>query len=277
MNPMKMAEIQEEYSEQNDMSYGIENNSNHTSLAEIHVSSGSMLENEASDLDKGENQVEISKEDLDLRMRAAAIMLAQLYQQGELNSSDPAKSAQISKNISEIRSRLIHEMMELEAIRISSLEARLGDLSVRPMNLGARPKSISRPDHEDPSAAVFKEPWAVKRERIRLYSPFGKDPNWDLVSVIVKTGADLRQEQLALQLIREISYIWQCDNISAWVYNFNILIMSNQSGLVETIQDAISIHSIKKQGLESLDPNLKSYPLIDYYMTVILFLMVGIS
>jgi phosphatidylinositol 4-kinase len=199
-------------------------------------------------------------------MRTAAVMLAQLYQQGKSSSSDPTKSAQITKNISEIRSRLIHEMMELEAIRISSLEARLSDLSVRPMNLGDRPKAIARPDHEDPSAAVFKEPWAMKRERIRLSSPFGKDPNWDLVSVIVKTGADLRQEQLALQIIHEISYIWQCDNIPVWVYNFNILITSNQTGLIETIRDAISIHSIKKQGLKTLDPNLKSYPLIDYYI-----------
>lgn len=217
-----MAEIQEEYLEQNDMSYPFERNSNQSEQIRERKSSStkSVLENESIDLgiEKGENRVEISKEDLDLRMRTAAVMLAQLYQQGKSNSSDHAKSEQITKNISEIRSRLIHEMMELEAIRVSSLEARIGDLSVRPMTLGDRPKSIARPDHEDPSAAVFKEPWAVKRERIRLSSPFGKDPNWDLVSLIVKTGADLRQEQLALQIIREISYIWQCDNIPACVY-----------------------------------------------------------
>lgn len=45
--------------------------------------------------------------------------------------------------------------------------------------------------------------------------------------------------------------------------------MSNQTGIIETIRDAISIHSIKKQGLNTLDPNHKSYPLIDYYLTVL--------
>ena len=215
-----MAELEEELIEQSDIAYGLTKNPS-SSLETSDSKFKSLEESEVVDLEKdiGDNRLDISKEDLDLRMRTAAVMLAQLYQQGiDTRTSDPAKSEQISKNINEIRSRLIHEMMELEAIRISSLEARLGDLSVRPMNLGDRPKDLSRPDHEDPSAAVFKEPWAVKRERIRLSSPFGKDPNWDLVSVIVKTGADLRQEQLALQIIHEISCIWKHDNLSAWVF-----------------------------------------------------------
>ena len=44
--------------------------------------------------------------------------------------------------------------------------------------------------------------------------------------------------------------------------------MSNQAGLIETIQDAISIHSIKNHGKKALDPNQKSYSLTEYYMTV---------
>ncbi len=41
--------------------------------------------------------------------------------------------------------------------------------------------------------------------------------NWDCVSVIVKTGGDLRQEQLAVQLIREFQRIWAEENCSCWV------------------------------------------------------------
>jgi phosphatidylinositol kinase/protein kinase (PI-3 family) len=41
--------------------------------------------------------------------------------------------------------------------------------------------------------------------------------NWDCVSVIVKTGGDLRQEQLAVQLIREFQGIWAEERCSCWV------------------------------------------------------------
>jgi len=44
-----------------------------------------------------------------------------------------------------------------------------------------------------------------------------KSANWDCVSVIVKTGGDLRQEQLAVQLIREFQRIWVEENCACWV------------------------------------------------------------
>ena len=41
--------------------------------------------------------------------------------------------------------------------------------------------------------------------------------SWDCVSVIVKTGADLRQEQFAVQLIREFQLIWAEEKCPCWV------------------------------------------------------------
>jgi phosphatidylinositol 4-kinase len=57
----------------------------------------------------------------------------------------------------------------------------------------------------------------MKQARIRASSPFGHHPNWHLLSVIVKTGDDLRQEQFALQLIREMQRIWQQAKVDVWV------------------------------------------------------------
>lgn len=37
------------------------------------------------------------------------------------------------------------------------------------------------------------------------------------VSVIVKTGGDLRQEQLAVQLIQLFEKIWKQENVLCWV------------------------------------------------------------
>jgi len=62
------------------------------------------------------------------------------------------------------------------------------------------------------------EDWETKRERIRKESPWGKHPNWDLISVIVKYGDDLRQEQLASQIISEMKNVWERDQIPIWVH-----------------------------------------------------------
>jgi phosphatidylinositol 4-kinase len=64
---------------------------------------------------------------------------------------------------------------------------------------------------------VLSEDWQVKKERIRAASPFGHLPNWRLLSVIVKQGADLRQEQFTIQLIREMQKIWIDAGVDAWV------------------------------------------------------------
>lgn len=51
-----------------------------------------------------------------------------------------------------------------------------------------------------------------------IYSPMLVLPiaSWDCISVIVKTGDDLRQELLAVQLIREFQRIWQEENCQCW-------------------------------------------------------------
>ena len=47
----------------------------------------------------------------------------------------------------------------------------------------------------------FGEPWAVQRARVRRQSPIGDEESWNLVSCIVKSNDDLRQEVCALQII----------------------------------------------------------------------------
>ncbi|KHE80668.1 hypothetical protein GE21DRAFT_1290562 [Neurospora crassa] len=101
-------------------------------------------------------------------------------------------------------------------------------------------------DRDDPSAAVFGEAWEMKKERIRKSSPYGWMKNWDLVSVIVKTGADLRQEAFACQLIRVCHKIWVEHNVPVWVKLMRILVTGESCGLIETIANGVSLHSIKR-------------------------------
>ncbi|KAH6849726.1 kinase-like domain-containing protein [Chaetomium sp. MPI-CAGE-AT-0009] len=101
-------------------------------------------------------------------------------------------------------------------------------------------------DRDDPSAAVFGEAWETKKERIRKSSPYGWMKNWDLVSVIIKTGSDLRQEAFACQLIRVCHKIWVDAGVPVWVKLMRILVTGESSGLIETIANGVSLHSIKR-------------------------------
>jgi phosphatidylinositol 4-kinase len=103
-----------------------------------------------------------------------------------------------------------------------------------------------RGDRDDPSAAIFGEAWEAKKERIRKSSPFGWMKNWDLVSVIVKTGADLRQEAFACQLIDVCHKIWLDAGVHVWVKLMRILVTGESSGLIETITNGVSLHSLKR-------------------------------
>ncbi|KAJ2894153.1 uncharacterized protein MKZ38_007899 [Zalerion maritima] len=107
-------------------------------------------------------------------------------------------------------------------------------------------------DRDDPSAAVFGEAWDVKKERIRRASPYGWMKNWDLVSVIVKTGSDLRQEAFACQLIKVCHNIWVDAGVDVWVKLMRILVTGESSGLIETITNGVSLHSIKRSLTVSL-------------------------
>ncbi|KAI0636865.1 kinase-like protein [Trametes polyzona] len=153
-----------------------------------------------------------------------------------------------------IRDRIMEEMLALEEERMARMrENGVNESSLRISSANgdmktAEDEGIIRRElsKADPSAVVFSESWAAKKARVRQASPYGHLANWDCVSVIVKTGGDLRQEQLAVQLIQEFEKIWKEENCQCWVRYFRILITGNSSGLVETITDAVSIHSIKK-------------------------------
>ncbi|KAH9946026.1 kinase-like protein [Epithele typhae] len=153
-----------------------------------------------------------------------------------------------------IRDRIMDEMLALEEERMARMResgGAEGSLRIAPTNgdlKSAEDEGIIRRElsKADPSAVVFSESWAAKKARVRQASPYGHLANWDCVSVIVKTGGDLRQEQLAVQLIQEFENIWRDESCQCWVRYFRILITGNSSGLVETITDAVSIHSIKK-------------------------------
>ncbi|XP_068565491.1 phosphatidylinositol 4-kinase beta-like [Cebidichthys violaceus] len=152
-----------------------------------------------------------------------------------------------SDNISQFSVDSITSLESKEPVFIAA-----GDIRRRlSENLAHTPTTFRR-DPEDPSAVALKEPWEEKVRRIREGSPYGHLLNWRLLSVIVKCGDDLRQELLAYQVLRQLQCIWQQERVPLWIKPYKILVMSSDSGMIEPVLNAVSLHQVRKQSQLSL-------------------------
>jgi len=113
-------------------------------------------------------------------------------------------------------------------------------------------KSGFKRDPEDPSASVLKEPWQDKVERIKNSSPYGHLAGWQLMSVIVKCGDDLRQELLAYQYLSLLKNVWKEERVPLYVRPYKIQVLSNDCGFIEPILNTVSLHQVKKHSKMSL-------------------------
>jgi phosphatidylinositol 4-kinase len=157
------------------------------------------------------------------QLRIASIMLTQL---DSPNSPLPQLQA------SQIKNRIISSMQSMQA-RFANNEEAAGE------------RKLSN-DMKVAGLSYLGEDWITKKNRIRKESKFGHLENWDLFSMIAKTGDDLAQEAFACQLIHLMANIWYQDKVKVWVKRMKILVTSINTGLVETITNAVSVHSIKK-------------------------------
>nr|XP_019966826.1 PREDICTED: phosphatidylinositol 4-kinase beta-like [Paralichthys olivaceus] len=160
---------------------------------------------------------------------------------GQLQVEAEAQTSS-SDNISQFSVDSITSLENKEPVFIAA-----GDIRRRlSENLAHTPTTFRR-DPEDPSAVALKEPWEEKVRRIREASPYGHMTNWRLLSVIVKCGDDLRQELLAYQVLRQLQSIWQQERVPLWIKPYKILVMSSDSGMIEPVLNAVSLHQVRKQ------------------------------
>lgn len=98
-----------------------------------------------------------------------------------------------------------------------------------------------------------------QKEKVKGYSPFGNLKTWNLVNVIVKSGENLRQEQLAMQLITFFRQTFVEKKIHIWLRPYEIIPTHPNCGIIECVPDALSIHTLKS----TLPANKNS--LLDYF------------
>ncbi|XP_062394306.1 phosphatidylinositol 4-kinase beta [Sardina pilchardus] len=166
---------------------------------------------------------------------------------GELQVELPEIHTNSCDNISQFSVDSITSQESKEPIFIAA-----GDIRRRLSEQLAHTPTTFRRDPEDPSAVALKEPWQEKVRRIREGSPYGHFPNWRLLSVIVKCGDDLRQELLAYQVLKQLQSIWEQERVPLWIKPYKILVISSDSGMIEPVVNAVSIHQVKKQSQLSL-------------------------
>ncbi|KAH9513632.1 Phosphatidylinositol 4-kinase beta [Bulinus truncatus] len=127
-----------------------------------------------------------------------------------------------------------------------------GDIRRRLSENMSAPKKKFERDPDDPSAAALKEPWEDKVARIRESSPYGHLPNWQLMAAIVKVGDDLRQELLVYQVLKRLQMFWVEEHLPLWIKPCKIVVTSQDSGMIEPVLNAVSLHQIKKHSKLSL-------------------------
>ncbi|SCU96708.1 LADA_0H02322g1_1 [Lachancea dasiensis] len=175
-----------------------------------------------------------SAEDLATQMRISAVMLAQLDKSPH----------QLHGATNQIRAKIIASMQEVQdRFGFRDLESISGMAGQRKLENDMKTGGLQGTKLD---TSYLGEDWNTKKERIRARSEYGNLENWDLCSVIAKSGDDLRQEAFACQLIQAMANIWARENVGVWVKKMKILITSANTGLVETITNALSVHSIKK-------------------------------
>ena len=137
---------------------------------------------------------------------------------------------------------------------------------------------------------VFGKPMETIENEIKQNSPYKNLKSYKLINFIAKADDDLRQELLAIQLIKYFNKIFKKENIQLTLHPYEILITSSSSGLLEFLQNTSSIDGIKKkmvtkskslylfykqyfkghfeEAQENFTRSLAAYSLICYYLQI---------
>ncbi|EGG11197.1 uncharacterized protein MELLADRAFT_92333 [Melampsora larici-populina 98AG31] len=189
-----------------------------------------------------------------------------------MNSGVPRHKVLTPLQSQAIKDKIMAEMMALEEERVERMKMDKGVGERKAFgfeDITDEAVVMKAVNEDDPSGRMLGESWEEKRNRIKLSSPYGHLSNWNVFSVIVKTGADLRQEQLITQLIKEFGRIWNEEKCDVWVRYYRILVTGESTGLMETIVDAVSLHSLKKAAYAKISQSgeaLPSYTIYDHYL-----------
>ena len=99
------------------------------------------------------------------------------------------------------------------------------------------------------SPSLFGISWREQKEAIRKRSAFAAELGsaWDCASIIVKSHDDLRQDQLAADLLFLFDRAFKADKLDLPLRPYSVLATAEDGGVLETLTDAVAIDTLKKR------------------------------
>lgn len=89
--------------------------------------------------------------------------------------------------------------------------------------------------------------WEAKSIFFRNNSPNKDNMGYELFAAIIKRSNDLKQEVLALQIIKEMINIFKQENLQIFLKHYKIFIIDDKTAMIEAVTNTESIHSIKRR------------------------------
>lgn len=82
---------------------------------------------------------------------------------------------------------------------------------------------------------------------LKQFSPFRKLHSLKFRNMVVKGGDDLRQEIICMQLIYKMQSIIRDAGIDVFIKPYEIIVLSENSGMLEFVSNSISVDAMKKE------------------------------
>lgn len=93
---------------------------------------------------------------------------------------------------------------------------------------------------------TFSKSWKEKAMKIKKASVYGSFNSYHLKQMIIKGGDDLRQEMIAMQLMKKFKEIFDKESTGCYLAPYDIIATSSDSGFLEFLTDTIPIDNLKK-------------------------------
>ena len=103
------------------------------------------------------------------------------------------------------------------------------------------------PDYNELVIEYFDQNYSDLIKEKKQKSEYKYYDTYSLKSFIFKSNDDLRQELLALQLIKKIKSIFESSRLHLKLFPYEILITSKDSGLMEFLPNTLSVDQLKKK------------------------------
>jgi phosphatidylinositol 4-kinase len=97
------------------------------------------------------------------------------------------------------------------------------------------------------TADVFGAPFEAMQARLARGSEYAALPGWQVLTVVVKAGDELRQERFAMELIRTFDAIFRRAGLPLALRPYRIVASGPDCGLLEGINDALTLDALKQR------------------------------